>query len=334
MRAMTEVKTLNSHGRWPSATGGLIGTFRVSPPKRPKPVRIRKFLSGHPRAGGPAAVFNALVLSLIVFAALIPRSVRAQRDAPRGWVGVAYTTGVGTTDRNGAMVFAEYPVIESIEPNSPAEKAGLVAGDTILAMNSQDLRRSPLPMASMIQPGKKIVFRFRRNSVREVAITVARRPSGTSAVTEFTIYGPAPMPGVPRTPAEPGLFRRAGAAAEVAARGAVPPTAAVPPIAAMPSIVIGGPRILALAGAELTELNPGLGALAGVDRPGVFVINVAAGTPAKESGLIAGDVIVKAGRLMVEDPGDMIRAFRESNGSTLRLEIIRKRRAQMVTLRW
>jgi S1-C subfamily serine protease len=102
----------------------------------------------------------------------------------------------------------------------------------------------------------------------------------------------------------------------------------------MPSIVIGGPRILALAGAELTELNPGLSALAGVDRPGVFVINVALGTPAKESGLIAGDVIVKAGPLAVEDPGDMIRAFRESNGSSLRLEIIRKKKAQTVTLRW
>ena len=95
----------------------------------------------------------------------------------------------------------------------------------------------------------------------------------------------------------------------------------------MPSIVIGGPRILALAGAELTELNPGLGALAGVDRPGVFVINVAVGTPAKESGLIAGDVIVKAGPLVVGDPGDLIRAFRESNGSTLRLEIIRKKKS-------
>jgi hypothetical protein len=62
---------------------------------------------------------------LIVFAALIPpRPVRAQGEALRGWVGVAYTTGVGTTDRNGAMVFAEYPVIESIEPNSPPRKQG------------------------------------------------------------------------------------------------------------------------------------------------------------------------------------------------------------------
>lgn len=273
--------------------------------------------------------------ALIVIAALIPRPARAQREALRGWVGVAYTTGVGTTDRNGEMVFVDYPVIESIEPNSPAEKAGLIAGDTILAMNSQDLRRTPLPVSTMIQPGKRIVFKFRRNAVREVALTVAQRPRGARESYEVTLLGP--MPSTPRGPVAPGAqvyVRRPGAASEVAARAPVPPRAPVSPIAAMPSIVIGGPRILALAGAELTELNPGLGALAGVDRPGVFVINVAIGTPAKESGLIAGDVIVKAGLLSVGDPGDLIRAFRESNGSSLRLEIIRKKKAQQITLRW
>jgi S1-C subfamily serine protease len=272
---------------------------------------------------------SSVAFALIVIASIIPRPARAQREAPRGWVGVAYTTGVGTTDRNGAMVFTDYPVIESIEPNSPAEKAGLVAGDTILAMNSQDLRKSPLPMAAMIQPGKRIVFRFRRNSVREVALTVAPRPSGTVATTEFTIFGPMPAPGAPMGTRSPMLPRPGTrAATEVAARSPVPPM-----IAAMP-FVIGGPRILPLAGAEVTELNPGLASLTGVDTPGVFVINVALGTPAKESGLSPGDVIVKAGSLTIGDPGELIRAFRESNGSSLRLEVIRKKKSQTITLRW
>ncbi|HYN83337.1 MAG TPA: PDZ domain-containing protein [Gemmatimonadaceae bacterium] len=272
-------------------------------------------------------------LALIVLAAMIPRAAHAQREASRGWVGVAYTTGVGTTDHNGAMVFADYPVIESIEPNSPAERAGLSAGDTILAMNSQDLRKSPLPVASMVQPGKRIVFRFRRNAVREVTLTVAPRPRGSRESYEVTIFGPALSPSQPlgSGPGSQVLLRRPRPAAEVAARAAAAP---VTPIAAMPSIVLGGPRILALAGAELTELNPGLGALAGVETPGVFVINVAVGTPAKESGLRPGDVIVKAGSLAIGDPGELIRAFRESNGSSLRLEIIRNKKPQTITLRW
>jgi membrane-associated protease RseP (regulator of RpoE activity) len=333
MRAMTEVKRLNSHGPGASTMGGRMGTSRVSPAKWLKPVRMGKSNSGEGSARRRAALLNALALSIIVFAALIPRPARAQREALRGWVGVAYTTGVGTTDRNGAMVFADYPVIESIEPNSPAEKAGLIAGDTILAMNAQDLRKSPLPVATMIQPGKRIVFKFRRNAIREVALTVAQRPRGSRETYGWTLFDPGQVPGqgprTPGTPASPVLLGRPPRPAT-----AVSATAPVPPIAAMPFIVEGGPRILALVGAELTELNPGLGALAGVDRPGVFVINVALGTPAKESGLRAGDVILKAGLLNVGDPGDLIRAFRESNGSLLKLEIIRNKRAQAVTLRW
>src|SRR6266536_3392616 len=135
------------------------------------------------------------VIELIVIASIIPRpgsaqqeAVSGRREAVRGWVGVAYTTGIGQTDRTGAMVFKDYPVIESIEPNSPAERAGLEAGDTILAMNSQDLRRSPLPVSAMIQPGQKILFRFKRDdTVREVILTVAPRPRGTSETLSLTV---------------------------------------------------------------------------------------------------------------------------------------------------
>lgn len=275
-----------------------------------------------------------ILFALIVLAAMIPKPARAQS---RGWVGVAYTTGVGTTDRNGAMIFTDYPVIESIEPNSPAERAGLLAGDTILAMNAQDLRRSPLPVATMIQPGRKILVRFRRNALREVTLIVAQRPSGTSESVALTIIGPGPSPGTTPAPAQaPTGPRREvmlrtprAAAAEAAARAAVPPTAALPPLA------FGfGPRTLALAGAELTGLNSDLAALAGVDTPGIFVVNVALGTPAKQSGLRSGDVIVKAGGSPVGDPGELIRVLRESNGSALRLDIIRKKKPAVLTLRW
>jgi S1-C subfamily serine protease len=266
--------------------------------------------------------------ALIVLAAMIPRPARAQQ-ASRGWVGVAYTTGIGTTDRNGAMIFTDYPVIESIEPNSPAERAGLLAGDTILAMNAQDLRKSPLPDATMVQPGKKIVVRFRRNALREVTVTVAPRPSGTSETVALTIIGPTPSPSQAPSPGSRVLLRAPRGASEVAARAAVPQTPALPPLA------FGfGPRTLALAGAELTGLNADLGALAGVDLPGIFVVNVAPGTPAKESGLRSGDVIVKAASSPVGDPGELIRVLRRANGSSLRLDIIRKRRPQTITLRW
>jgi S1-C subfamily serine protease len=278
---------------------------------------------------------NALSIGVVVFVSLIPHSARAQRESLRGWVGVAYTTSVGQTDREGTLVFKDYPVIESIEPNSPAERAGLESGDTILAMNSQDLRKSPLPMASMIQPGQKIRFRFKRNdAIREVVVTVVPRPSGTSETLSVTMFQErgAPAEGgtpVASRPPVPATAREVRAREEMRMRVPIPPGAAIAPL------IFGfGPRTLGVAGAELTGLNADLGSVMGISSRGIFVVNVALGTPAKESGLRSGDVIIKADRSPVGDPGELIRVMRESSGSSVRLQIVRKKKPQTITLRW
>src|SRR5207237_8354718 len=106
---------------------------------------------------------------------------------------LAHTTSMRQTDRTVAMVFKYYTVNESIEPNTPSEKAGLAAGDTIIAMNAQDLKKTPLPMAAMIQPGRRVVFRFKRNdSVREVTVMVAPRPVGNNEKLRVTVFGSEP----------------------------------------------------------------------------------------------------------------------------------------------
>ena len=268
-----------------------------------------------------------------VLVSLIPVAASAQREALKGWVGVAYTTS-GETDRGGRLVFEDYPVIESVEPSSPAQRAGLAAGDTILAMNSQDLRRSPLPMASMIQPGQKIVFRFKRNdTVREVTLTVAPRPSGTSEQVVLTLIergaAEAAARGEPLTP--------------VAARAPSPPSRSEriraripgPPAVTIAPLVFGfGPRTLGVAGAELTELNPDLGSAIGIRSRGIFVVNVALGTPAKESGLRSGDVIVRADTSAVSDPGALIRVMRAAIDNSVALRIVRNKKTQTISLRW
>lgn len=272
-----------------------------------------------------------------LLASLLPVAAGAQREGLKGWVGVAYTTS-GETDRGGRLVFDDYPVIESIEPSSPAEKAGLAAGDTILAMNSQDLRRSPLPMASMIQPGQKIVFRFKRNdSIREVTLTVAPRPSGTSESVRLTLIeqgaaaasvrseGLTPVAG--RAPMAPGRGDRE--------RGMVRARIPGPPMVTIAPLVFGfGPRTLGVAGAELTSLNPDLASAIGVSTRGIFVVNVALGTPAKESGLRSGDVIVKADSSAVGDPGELIRVMRAASDRSILLRIVRSKKPQAIKLRW
>ena len=276
---------------------------------------------------------QAIVLLLV---SLVPAAASAQREGLKGWVGVDYTTS-GQTDRGGRLVFDGYPVIESIEPSSPAEKAGLAAGDTILAMNSQDLRRSPMPMASMIQPGQKIVFRFKRNnSVREVTLTVAPRPSGTSESVVLTMIeqgaaaasarGEGMTPVAAQAPISPRGERER---AMVRARIPGPPMVTIAPL------VFGfGPRTLGVAGAELTGLNADLASAIGVSARGIFVVNVALGTPARESGLRSGDVITKADSSLVGDPGELIRVMRDATDNSIKLRIVRNKKSQTITLRW
>ena len=280
--------------------------------------------------------YGVIAVSLIVVASIIPRPGHAQepvstrretqREAIRGWVGVAYTTSMAQMDRDGTMIFKAYPVIESIEPNSPAEKAGLEAGDTIIAMNAQDLKKSPLPMAAMIQPGRRVVFRYKRNDVvRDVTVTVAPRPVGNNEKLQVTLYG---TEGPAVDPSATVMLRSEKANAEMRSRMASP-------MAALPPLAFGfGPRSLAVAGAEITALNAGLKALVGLNAPGIFVVNVALGTPASESGLKPADVILRADSSLVADPGDLIRVLRESNGTSIRLKIFRNKKPQTITLRW
>jgi serine protease Do len=243
----------------------------------------------------------------------------------RGWVGVAYTTGVGETDREGFLVFKDYPVIESVEPNSPAQLAGLEAGDTILAMNAQDMKSAPLPIASMIQPRKRIVFRYKRGGViRETTVTVVPRPQGSQQTLVITMLNSR----APGERASAATMRRDRAEIEVATRSRLP-------VPVLPPMSVGFSRSLAIAGAELTALNDGLRSLIGLaSGPGLFVVNVAAGTPAGESGLRAGDVILRAARTRLGDPGDLIKLLSEAQKSQIQLQIYREKKQQALVLKW
>lgn len=269
---------------------------------------------------------------LVVLMSLTPVKGRGQAQPVRGWVGVVITTGIGQANAAGAMVFSDYPVIESIDPGSPAERAGLQAGDMIMSLNSQDLRKNPIPMSSMLQPGQKIVFRYMRNDVTKAStINVVERPVGTSGHFALSVIGPAASGQRPT-----GRLQREAAVrarTEVVLRrerapGGVMPTVTVP-------IIFGqGTPSIAVAGAELTQLNDGLRDVLQIRGEGVFVINVAMGTPAGAAGLKSGDVIVRADREMVQNPGELLRVMQAATENSLMLQVLRKRKTHSVTLRW
>ena len=264
---------------------------------------------------------------LAVLLASAPLAAHAQKTPPKGWLGVLITTGIGETNARGALVFNDYPVIESIDPGSPAEKAGLMAGDVLISINSQDFKKNPIPLSSLLVPGQKVVFRYKRDNIaRKVAMTVADRPAGTSARIQLSIIEPLPSGGRRATIEGSSMLKRAASDMPVA-----------PQISIAPLVFATGPTIVAIAGAELTQLNDGLREFANVKGDGIFVVNVTEPSIAANAGLRSGDVVIRIENQLAQNPGQLIRfmeAAQMERTSQVLLQILRKQKEQNITLRW
>lgn len=234
-----------------------------------------------------------------------PRApVPAVMKGVSGWVGISIIqTGRGDDPSNVRM---EYPVIASVEPGSPAQVAGLVAGDTVIAYNDVDAHEDPLAMQRFLRPGQRLVMRVRRDGERAVAVTVGKRPSRSRMRVSVSTDEVAMAPSAPMVQLGP------------------------IPIAAPLRILREAP----LAGAQLAEMNAGLASVLNVRDQGVLVVDVLPGSPALSSGLVPGDVIVRADSLTVTSPLAIIRAMRMASDHSVILDLLRKGKTQKVTLRW
>jgi C-terminal processing protease CtpA/Prc len=92
-------------------------------------------------------------------------------DTPdRGWLGVY----LDTRYENHAMV-------EAVEVGSAADRAGVRAGDWIVAVNGQRVR-SPSHLTQLIgamEPGSRLDLQISRRNVRELEATLGERPGAT-----------------------------------------------------------------------------------------------------------------------------------------------------------
>jgi len=261
---------------------------------------------------------------LVALLAGAPLVAHAQREAPKGWLGVLITTGIGEANSRGTLVFNDYPVIESIDPGSPAEKAGLMAGDVLISINQQDFKKNPIPLNSLLVPGKEVVFRYRRDNVaRKSTMIVAERPAGTSPRLQLSIIGPDPSRGR-RAQAEESLLRRA----------ALPRIPVAPSVSIAPLVFGTGTPSIAVAGAELTQLNDGWREAMNLKGDGILVVNVVMPSIAGDAGLRSGDVITRVEKQLVQNPGELIRLMLHAENNSLLLQILRKQKEQNITLRW
>ena len=243
-------------------------------------------------------------------------TVRVLSSVPRARLGVELAM------RADAKDVARGARIERIQPGSPAERAGLRAGDVITAINGRSVLE-PLPdedideeesapaarvlmLMREVEPGDTVRVDYLRDGERRTAEVVAR------GALEFS--------GVLRPEDMERMRVRMRELREALPRR----------LEAMPGRMgVGTFRWGAEArfGIQVADLNPELGEYFGT-REGVLVVRVEEDSPL---GLRAGDVLQRVGGRKVEDAAHLrqiLASYRRDE--TIQLEVLRKR--QRMTL--
>jgi serine protease DegQ len=117
------------------------------------------------RGGGSEGIGFAIPIDL---AQKVVASLKKQGRVARGWLGVS----TGPTSRPGALIVA-------VQPNGPANRAGLQAGDVIVKFGDRDIEQ-PEDVAGMtleLEPGSKAAIEVLRGGRREtINVTLGTRP--------------------------------------------------------------------------------------------------------------------------------------------------------------
>lgn len=215
--------------------------------------------------------------------------------------------------------FYQYPKIAMVDASSPAERAGILEGDTLLALDGTDVK-TEISLTKLLVPDARFVVRVRREGdTKDLNVTVREAP-------DYYVRRATPLPSRPRSAIPPGRVDVYG----------VPPT---PPVAeTAPVAPMGRARMWiyndGVAGARVETISEGLGKTVGV-KAGVLVISAEPGTPAHRSGLRDGDVILRAAGRSVATVRGLRGIVAEGEGdSGVKLEILRERKKREVTLRW
>jgi serine protease Do len=248
-----------------------------------------------------AGVAGAIVLAVVsVSAQTVKRdSVVTLRSQLMGGAGI----GVTVRDLDDADVRREKlsspagAYISDLRPDGPAAKAGFKAGDVIVKFDGETVR-SAKQLTRLVEEtpdGREVEAVVFRGGER-VTLKVAPQPSGF-----FTSrYVGAPNVLTQRKPALP---------SNVAGKTL---TLTQPTVRySLSQWMTGTPRL----GASIQDLTEQLGDYFGT-RTGVLVTEVNDGTPAKDAGLKAGDVITKINGLTVGSTADLRRRLTDVSGET------------------
>jgi membrane-associated protease RseP (regulator of RpoE activity) len=279
---------------------------------------------------------------------------------PDGWVGIAYSSSASATREDDGRVilrFIDYPSIESVEPGSPADKAGIRGGDRLIAMAGRDLRDAEIDMSPMLKPGSRIAFKVQRGvETKQFDVMIEPRPSDFTTPCPWVderiaaAFAPSQLVVTVTTEGDPSgvvaggqgqtrVFARQRTPAPPASDAPAPPSVvvAVPPVPPMPPLppvgVGGNGASVVFGGAQFISVSPELAEALGVER-GLMVVGVGRGSPAEQSGIRTGDVLVSVDGRALVSPLVFLQAVEQSSRRELQLQLVRTRNGVATTLRW
>jgi serine protease Do len=259
-----------------------------------------------------------------------------------GWIGLRISGSFFREATPSGLVTRycdDYPVIEAVDPGSPAEKSGLLAGDTLLAFNNRDVLAHSIVHSETFVPGQQLRVRYRRvGRTREVPLVVAEPRSEMRFTYRSPTMGPLPCPGgncermalrdslvtFRVSPEFSGTLQpsrvRAGAVS------GAPPVPAVGMFMRDMNVTLVGGAQVALVGEELAQTL-------GLEQ-GLLVLRVLGGTPMADAGLRAGDVVRQINGAAARDLVALQRAF-GVQGREAKLSVVSKGQSpRLVTVKW
>ena len=239
----------------------------------------------------------------------------------RGYLGVTFDGPSAEIARPGdySVRFYKYPRIALVEPSSPAERAGVLEGDTLMSFNGTDVVENEISLSKLLVPEAKILMRVRRSgNSKELKVTVGEPPEYYVRRRDAEVraeIAAAPTPWV------------VGAGPTRVAQAA-PPAVAAEPVTVIwqdyDGIALPRPSLM------VSTRAPAIGV-----KEGVLVMRVRPGTPAAKAGLRDGDVIVRAGGQRIRTVPELRSVFSMGDPEEgVKLLIRRDRKEKDVTLRW
>jgi len=253
----------------------------------------------------------------------------------KGWIGMSagFAPREQRIDSTGFFVsYYGYPLIVSVEPNSPAQRAGIAPGDVLMAYDGQDVVRTRLNMAELLVPDRKLAVTVKRDGApMEFSMVVAKTPDRIMlrrAEPEVFMF---PLPAPAHGSAE---ARSASEARRIIVENGLRNDGIAYGAGGMGTFnrfIFSGNAIF---GAALMTVNGELAKATRLEK-GVLVQECPDGTPAFRAGMRTGDVIVSVSGQTVNTVNEvmtMVRRHLVDKAATFK--VLRDRKPVTLTVKW